>query len=245
MSHFDYKSYIANNPLLKEDTVDTEDDIKTGGVDPSSIGEATKKGNKEEQKRVEGAIKDDKDHIEALKRDIKDNKKKLARLKKDLMGDVNEEISLVGILDEVKQEKNLLSEQIHETEMLLEGVMDVLKGLGSTVSINPAKTAFNLIKGAFKVAKGIFDFLKGKKDAVKDPEISKELGNLDNVAGNIVSDLDKALNSITSVVNNIAKDPQVEETIPDEFFDVVAQLIQALRTGKKVALKIEKGDPNA
>ena len=161
------------------------------------------------------------------------------------LGDVNEEISLVGILDEVKQEKNLLSEQIHETEMLLEGVMDVLKGLGSTVSINPAKTAFNLIKGAFKVAKGIFDFLKGKKDAVKDPEISKELGNLDNVAGNIVSDLDKALNSITSVVNNIAKDPQVEETIPDEFFDVVAQLIQALRTGKKVALKIEKGDPNA
>ena len=91
MSHFDYKSYIANNPLLKEDTVDTEDDIKTGGVDPSSIGEATKKGNKEEQKRVEGAIKDDKDHIEALKRDIKDNKKKLARLKKDLMGDVNED----------------------------------------------------------------------------------------------------------------------------------------------------------
>ena len=88
MSNFDFKTYIANNPLLKEDVVDVEDDIKTGGVDPSSIGEATKKGNKEEQKRVKGAIKDDKDHIKALKKDIKDNKKKLAKLKKDYTGDV-------------------------------------------------------------------------------------------------------------------------------------------------------------
>ena len=245
MSNFDFKTYIANNPLLKEDVVDVEDDIKTGGVDPSSIGEATKKGNKEEQKRVKGAIKDDKDHIKALKKDIKDNKKKLAKLKKDYTGDINEEMSLVGILDEVKQDSNLLSEQIHETEMLLEGVMDTLKSLGAKTAAGTLKLPIAVLKGAFKVAKGIFDLLKGKKDAVKDPEISKELGMLDNVAGDIVVDLNKALSSINNIVNNIAKDPQVEETVPDEFFDVIAQLIQALRTGKKVALKIEKGDPAA
>ena len=100
------------------------------------------------------------------------------------------------------------------------------------------------MKGAFKVAKGIFSLLRGKKDAVKDPEIAKELGTLDNIAGGVVGDLDGALKSIEGVVNNIAKDPQVEETVPDEFFALIAQLVQVLRAGKKVALKIEKGDPN-
>ena len=46
--------------------------------------EDSKKGNSEEQKRMEGAIRDDRDHIKNLKKDIEDNEKKLAKLKKDL-----------------------------------------------------------------------------------------------------------------------------------------------------------------
>jgi|MDTC01.3.fsa_nt_gb hypothetical protein len=53
--------------------------------------EDSKKGNKEEQERMEGAIRDDRDHIKDLEKDIKDNEEKLAKLKKDFKDDVNEE----------------------------------------------------------------------------------------------------------------------------------------------------------
>ena len=52
--------------------------------------EDSKKGNKEEQKRMEGAIRDDRDHIKNLEKDIKDNEAKLAKLKKDEPKDVSE-----------------------------------------------------------------------------------------------------------------------------------------------------------
>ena len=52
--------------------------------------EDSKKGNSEEQKRMEGAIRDDRDHIKNLEKDIKDNEEKLAKLKKDFKEDVNE-----------------------------------------------------------------------------------------------------------------------------------------------------------
>ncbi len=55
-----------------------------------SEAEDSKKGNKEEQKRMEGAIRDDRDHIKDLEKDIKDNEEKLAKLKKDFKDDVNE-----------------------------------------------------------------------------------------------------------------------------------------------------------
>ena len=54
--------------------------------------EDSKKGNKEEQKRMEGAIRDDRDHIKDLEKDIKDNESKLAKLKKDEPKDVSEEM---------------------------------------------------------------------------------------------------------------------------------------------------------
>ena len=54
--------------------------------------EDSKKGNKEEQKRMEGAIRDDRDHIKDLEKDIKDNEAKLAKLKKDEPKDVSEEM---------------------------------------------------------------------------------------------------------------------------------------------------------
>ena len=51
----------------------------------------SKKGNEDEQKRMEGAIRDDRDHIKGLKKDIEDNERKLARLKKDYKKDVIKE----------------------------------------------------------------------------------------------------------------------------------------------------------
>ena len=54
--------------------------------------EDSKKGNKEEQKRMEGAIRDDRDHIKNLEKDIKDNEAKLSKLKKDEPKDISEEM---------------------------------------------------------------------------------------------------------------------------------------------------------
>ena len=53
--------------------------------------EDSKKGNKEEQKRMEGSIRDDRDHIKNLEKDIKDNEDKLAKLKKDFKKDIIKE----------------------------------------------------------------------------------------------------------------------------------------------------------
>mgnify|MGYP003663179858 CR=1 FL=1 len=52
--------------------------------------EDSKKGNSEEQKRMEGAIRDDRDHVKSLEKDIKDNEDKLAKLKDDYKEDVSE-----------------------------------------------------------------------------------------------------------------------------------------------------------
>ena len=62
--------------------------------------EDSKKGNKEEQKRMEGAIRDDRDHIKNLEKDIKDNEAKLAKLKKDEPKDVSEEMKKDDDVDE-------------------------------------------------------------------------------------------------------------------------------------------------
>ena len=74
MNEFDLRKFLYENPLMEKK-------------------EDSKKGNKEEQKRMEGAIRDDRDHIKDLKSDIEDNEKKLAKLKKDFKKDVNEEMS--------------------------------------------------------------------------------------------------------------------------------------------------------
>jgi|VirMetMinimDraft_7_1064189.scaffolds.fasta_scaffold29414_3 hypothetical protein len=72
MAKFNYRDYLKNNPLLNEK-------------------KDSKKGNEDEQKRMEGAIRDDRDHIKNLKKDIEDNEKKLAKLKKDYKKDVVKE----------------------------------------------------------------------------------------------------------------------------------------------------------
>jgi len=75
MNEFDLRNYLYNNPLMEKK-------------------EDSKKGNKEMQKRMKGAIEDDADHIEKLEKDIKANKKKLSKLKKDEPMDVNESESV-------------------------------------------------------------------------------------------------------------------------------------------------------
>ena len=90
MNEFDLRKFLYNNPLMEKK-------------------EDSKKGNKEEQKRMEGAIRDDRDHIKDLEKDIEDNEKKLSKLKKDFKKDVKEEMSdpvmRKGLKGDDKEEK--------------------------------------------------------------------------------------------------------------------------------------------
>ena len=69
MNEFDLRSFLYKNTLLEKK-------------------EDSKEGNKEEQKRAEGAIKDDEKHAKKLKKDARFQKEKLAQLKKDYDRDV-------------------------------------------------------------------------------------------------------------------------------------------------------------
>ena len=87
-----------------------------------SEAEDSKKGNKEEQKRMEGAIRDDRDHIKNLEKDIKDNEEKLAKLKKDFKDDVNEG----DIVDEaVEDDVNVDVENEEDINVDVEDEIDV------------------------------------------------------------------------------------------------------------------------
>ena len=61
--------------------------------------EDSKKGNKEEQKRAEGAIRDNKKHIKKLAADLKFQEEKLAKLKKDSKKDIVKEAEEVDVED--------------------------------------------------------------------------------------------------------------------------------------------------
>lgn len=101
MTEFDLKNYLYNNPLMEKK-------------------EDSKKGNKEMQKRMKGAIKDNEDHIDKLKKDIKADKKKLAKLKADEPKDVNE--SVEEGMD--KEEKKLTKEGLKD--IIKEKIISVL-----------------------------------------------------------------------------------------------------------------------
>ena len=84
--------------------------------------EDSKKGNKEEQKRMEGSIRDNEIHIDKLNKDIKADRKKLSKLKKDEPKDVNE----AEVTETAKLTKEGLKSMIREkiTSILNEDSID-------------------------------------------------------------------------------------------------------------------------
>ena len=103
MNEFDLRKFLYENSLLEKK-------------------EDSKKGNKKEQKRMEGAIKDDADHIEKLQKDLKADKKKLAKLKKDEPKDVNESKEVEEGMD--KEDKKLTKEGLKN--MIKEKITSIL-----------------------------------------------------------------------------------------------------------------------
>ena len=97
MDNFDFKKYLAEGRIHED--FDQINEKK----------EDSKKGNKEEQKRMEGAIRDNEIHIDKLNKDKKADKKKLAKLKADEPKDISEnartDAEEEGYKDGIKDEK--------------------------------------------------------------------------------------------------------------------------------------------
>ena len=124
MNEFDLRKYLYSNRLMEKK-------------------EDSKKGNKEEQKRMEGAIRDDRDHIKDLKKDIEDNEKKLAKLKKDFKKDVNESEESIdekkmsnpdmrkkddkGVKGGKEERKTLDDEPRYDKKLTKEGLKDMIR----------------------------------------------------------------------------------------------------------------------
>jgi hypothetical protein len=108
MNEFDLRKFLYDNPLTEKK-------------------EDSKKGNKEEQKRMEGSIRDNEIHIDKLNKDIKADRKKLSRLKKDEPKDINE---VEEVTETPKLTKEGLKSMIREkiTSILNEEDKDMAEG---------------------------------------------------------------------------------------------------------------------
>ena len=115
MDNFDYKKYLKEGRINKD--FSQLDEKK----------EDSKKGNKEEQKRLEGAIRDNRDHKFNIDKDEDDQRKKLAKLQKDAKkedgkgkkGNEDEQKRAEGAIRDAKDHKKNLDKDIKADEKKL------------------------------------------------------------------------------------------------------------------------------
>ena len=135
--------------------------------------EDSKKGNKEEQKRMEGSIRDDRDHIKNLEKDIKDNEDKLAKLKKDEPKDISEEMKD----DKMEEGDNYYEDSMDEAkeevftdvelDMASEMLMDMFDKLGLENNVEKSDALVKYINAWFETN----DFVNEAEDVeVEDNE---------------------------------------------------------------------------
>ena len=104
MDNFDYKKYLREGRINKD--FSQLDEKK----------EDSKKGNKEEQKRMEGAIRDNRDHVKSLEKDIKADQKKLKKLNKIL--------DLMWKVERMSYSRSFLDQAIYYIELLIHVIED-------------------------------------------------------------------------------------------------------------------------
>ena len=115
MDNFDFKKYLAENRIHADHDLLSEKK------------EDSKKGNKEEQKRLEGAIRDNRDHKFDIDKDEDDQRKKLAKLQKDAKkedgkgkkGNEDEQKRAEGAIRDAKDHKKALDKDIKADEKKL------------------------------------------------------------------------------------------------------------------------------
>ena len=115
MDNFDFKKYLASGRIHQD-----HDQINEKKED-------SKKGNKEEQKRLEGAIRDNRDHKFNIDKDEDEQRKKLKKLQKDAKkesgkgkkGNEDEQKRAEGAIKDAKDHKKNLDKDIKADEKKL------------------------------------------------------------------------------------------------------------------------------
>ena len=115
MDNFDFKKYLQEGRIHKD--FDQINEKK----------EDSKKGNKEEQKRLEGAIRDDRDHKFNIDKDEDEQRKKLKKLQRDAKkesgkgkkGNEDEQKRAEGAIKDAKDHKKNLDKDIKANEKKL------------------------------------------------------------------------------------------------------------------------------
>ena len=110
----------------------------------------SKKGNENEQKRMEGAIRDDRDHIKNLKKDIEANEAKLAKLKKDYKKDIIKEESDEESMEEMRGGATYEEDDIKAEEMRGGGVEPKDDGKKMKEELNEEFARFQKLAGLIK-----------------------------------------------------------------------------------------------
>jgi len=201
-NEFNYRNYLKNNPLLTEK-------------------QDSKKGNEEEQKRMEGAIRDDRDHIKDLKKDIEDNEKKLAKLKKDFKKDVVKEGEKKSSKITVKEFKAQIKERIlAEMKDDLDEADAVSFRRQNSPSYNMDADGGPVNPQPHKVGKStVEEEMDDMDEEMKDIDEAEEVDVEDNEDINIDVEKDIDIDDESS-----ESDIEVKSTVPGESSDVSAIL---------------------
>jgi len=165
----------------------------------------SKKGNKEEQERMEGAIRDDRDHIKDLEDDIKDNEKKLAKLKKDFKDDVNEG-NAKYYEDSMKKDEPTEVFTDAELDMASEMLMDMFDKLGLENNVEKSDALVKYINAWFETN----DFVNEAEEEeaeeeveITDTEEEVEVIDTEKEAPSLISRNDeKILNSLEAALSS-------------------------------------------
>ena len=153
----------AGESFEEEDVEDIEVD-DTVDIDVSAEEEVeleeSKKGNKDEQKRAEGAIADDRKHIKKLKGDLGDQEKKLAKLKKDAKKELDEAYKAVNTLRSELSEVNLLNVKLLYTNKIFKSKnltekqkVKVLGAFDNATTVKESKLVFETLNEGLKAKK--------------------------------------------------------------------------------------------
>ena len=211
MDNFDFKKYLKEGRINKD--FSQLDEKK----------EDSKKGNKEEQKRLEGAIRDNRDHKFDIDKDEDDQRKKLAKLQKDAKkedgkgkkGNKDEQKRAEGAIKDAKDHKKALNKDIKADEKKLAKLKkdfkkDVIK---EEFKSDEADKAYDSLDNA------INDFRKMSNDAfggAKQDVYSSAAGDKMKEFDKAYQDLIVSLKDIDVAMNEISEKKQGYNDRDDE-----------------------------
>ena len=163
MDNFNFKQYLSEGRIHKD-------------LNISEKKEDSKKGNKEEQKRMEGAIRDNEIHIDKLNKDKKADKKKLAKLKADEPKDVSEaqgyndrDDEAIGAKDGAEKDK----------KVSMKGRRDMSRGMEKAMGKRADSTDSKMDESALAVGAGVAAIFGGAAalDKIMDKLEDGDLGD--------------------------------------------------------------------